>query len=221
MLLAIDTSSAVASVCVYRGQVLAESSWRAGRSHSAQLLPMTETLLGLAGVDRTDLEGIAVAIGPGSYSGLRVGISTALGLALGLGIGVIQVPTLEGLAWSQQAAGLSREGRMVRAAIEIGRGNYGTASYRLDRGGPICQCEARLADLGTVGALAAEEEAILLLDLDPPARVEAAALWPPGIEAESPASAVRRAAFIAELATLRFHRHDEIADLAVEPVYLG
>ena len=85
-MIGIDSSTATASVAVYRGQVLAEVSWRAGRKHSAQLLPTLERALDLAGVEKSSVHSIAVASGPGSYSGLRVGVSTALGLAMALNI---------------------------------------------------------------------------------------------------------------------------------------
>src|SRR3954452_4361879 len=74
-LLAIDTSGATASVAVYHDQVLAESTWQSGRGHSSQLIPMIEAMLNLAHVDRKGLSAVAVATGPGSYAGLRVGVS--------------------------------------------------------------------------------------------------------------------------------------------------
>src|SRR3954471_8594398 len=97
-LLAIDTSSLTATVAVFRGQVLGELAWQSGRRHSAELLPAIEQVLGFAGVDKRSVTCIAVAAGPGSYSGLRVGVSTAMALALAWGIEVVQVPTLDVIA---------------------------------------------------------------------------------------------------------------------------
>src|SRR5438874_8863714 len=119
-ILAIDTSGMTASVALYRDQVLAETAWQSGRSHSAQLLPAIDYTLQLARADKRDLSAVAVAAGPGSYSGLRVGISTAMALALALNVDVVQVPTLDVMAWGVPGAGNGdpRSARPVRAAID-------------------------------------------------------------------------------------------------------
>src|SRR5713226_1140067 len=100
MILALDTSGSTPSVAVYDRQVLGEITWVAGRRHSQHLLRAIDSALELAGMTKSNLEAVAVASGPGSYSGLRVGATTAMGLGLGLGVGVVQVPTLEALARS-------------------------------------------------------------------------------------------------------------------------
>src|SRR5438309_311964 len=82
MLLALDTSTALASVALYDGTVRAEATWRAGREHSTQVLPTAVRLLEQQGLGPPDLSGVAVAIGPGSYTGVRVGIALAKGLAV-------------------------------------------------------------------------------------------------------------------------------------------
>src|SRR5690349_20151426 len=97
--LAIDTSGMTASVAVYHDQVLAELAWQSGRGHSAQLIPAIDTALSMSRTDKRALSAIAVAAGPGSYSGLRVGISTAMAMALALNVDVVQVPTLDVMAW--------------------------------------------------------------------------------------------------------------------------
>src|SRR5207249_1838232 len=112
-------------------QVLGEITWAAGRRHSQHLLGAVESVLDLAGVKKTDLGAVAVAAGPGSYSGLRVGATTAMGLGLGLGIGVVQVPTLEAMARS-----LGPVARAVRPAVLVGRGHFASASFSPARNGP-------------------------------------------------------------------------------------
>jgi tRNA threonylcarbamoyladenosine biosynthesis protein TsaB len=69
-------------------------------THSERLLPAIDHLLGNAGMAPGDLEGLAVAVGPGSFTGLRIGLSTVKGLALALGIPVAAVPTLDAMAAS-------------------------------------------------------------------------------------------------------------------------
>ena len=148
MILAIDTSGATASVAIYEDQVLAELTWHSGRKHSAQLLPAIEQALALAQVDKQSLSAIGVAIGPGSYSGLRVGVSTAMAMALALDRPVAQVPTLDVITWSQacphQSSATTARGMLVRAAIDVGRGTVGClqrfllqrSGATLDREGP-------------------------------------------------------------------------------------
>lgn len=212
-LLAIDTSGATASVAVYRDQVLAETVWHCGRSHSAQLLPTIESTLNLARTDKRSLKGIAAAVGPGSYSGLRVGLATAMGLALALDVGIAQVPTLDIIAWSQTRG-------LIRAAIDVGRGHYASARFR--RLGQHLEHETRVESvgLGELLELAAVERAVLAVDLDPEAREHVQRQYGPRVELAPPAASVRRAGFLAELAAVKFRRGEAVASSAVEPIYL-
>src|SRR5438046_1789332 len=75
VLLAIDTSTALASIALYDHRVLAETTWLAGAEHSRQLLPQVQGLLAMLGNSVADLTGLGVALGPGSFNGLRVGIA--------------------------------------------------------------------------------------------------------------------------------------------------
>lgn len=68
------------------------------REHSRKLLPALDALLGLLELEPRDLEGIAVGLGPGSFTGLRVGLSAAKGLALALGIPIVGIPSYDALA---------------------------------------------------------------------------------------------------------------------------
>src|SRR5262249_9497463 len=91
MLLALDTSTGLASVALYDGAVRAEATWRAGREHSTQVLPGAVRLLEQQRLEPSDLRGVAVAIGPGSYTGVRVGIALAKGLAVALHVPLVGV----------------------------------------------------------------------------------------------------------------------------------
>ncbi len=218
-LLAIDTSGATASVAVYHDQVLAESVWQSGRGHSAQLLPTIEAMLNLARVDRRELAAIAVATGPGSYSGLRVGVSTAMGLALALGIGVAQVPTLDVIAWGHLVLASADGKRPIRAAIEIGRGHYATARFR--RAAQQLEHDSRIENLGLGELLeiASVEHAVLAVDLDRQAREQVERNYAARIDLVPPAAAARRAGFLAELAVQQIRRGEPIGG-SVEPIYL-
>ena len=94
--LAMDTATDIAGLALAEpGQVVAEMTWPARRNHTQQLLPGLLHLLAQAKVDLEDLDGIIVAQGPGSFTGLRVGFAIAKGLAYGLGLPLVGVSTLE------------------------------------------------------------------------------------------------------------------------------
>src|SRR3954451_5878723 len=108
MLLAIDTSTTHTGLACYseRG-LLGECTWQSGRDHSAQLLPQLSLLLRHLGRERTEISAVAVALGPGSWSGLRVGMSTAKGFALARGVPVIGVGTLDALVYQHHRVGIT------------------------------------------------------------------------------------------------------------------
>ena len=98
-ILAIDTASSVSSVAVAsEGKLRAEVTVEAGRTHSETLLSHIEGALSFAGVERSALTGVAVSIGPGSFTGLRIGLATAKAIAYGLDIPLVGISTLAALA---------------------------------------------------------------------------------------------------------------------------
>ncbi|PYI52913.1 tRNA (adenosine(37)-N6)-threonylcarbamoyltransferase complex dimerization subunit type 1 TsaB [Paenibacillus flagellatus] len=98
-LLAIDTSTAALTVALASGgRIVAERSSRAERNHSIKLLPEIEAMLKEAGVAPSDLDAVAVGTGPGSYTGVRIGVTVAKTFAWSLGIPVVGVSGLEALA---------------------------------------------------------------------------------------------------------------------------
>src|SRR5438270_12061032 len=110
MILAIDTSTDQASIALYRAGegVIAEQSWRSGRQQTVQLVPGVQRLMALAGSTVRDVTGVAVATGPGSFSGVRIGISTAKSMAYALGVPLWGVPSLDILAYEQAAVTAAR-----------------------------------------------------------------------------------------------------------------
>ena len=102
-LIALETSAKTASAAVVtEGKLLGVSSVTAGLTHSQTILPLLETLLKGVSMELSDADGFAVSIGPGSFTGLRIGISAVKGMAQGLGKGCVGISTLEGLAWNFQ-----------------------------------------------------------------------------------------------------------------------
>ncbi len=100
-LLAIDTATAWQSVALLRGEkVLALVEQDAEGSHARSLLGAIDRVLREGGLTLKDLQGLAVSIGPGSFTGLRVGLATMLGFRAVLGLPIAPVPTLEAMAWN-------------------------------------------------------------------------------------------------------------------------
>ena len=117
MELSIDTSTRYASVALSAdGEVVAELNWRSDRNHSVELAPAMRRLMGHAGVDVQGLRAVFVAGGPGAFSALRVGMSTAKTLADSLEIPLVSIGTLD-----VEASPYLGLGAPVRALIEAGR----------------------------------------------------------------------------------------------------
>ncbi len=125
ILLALDTSGACVTAAVHRqGHVLAEASVRDPRRHAELTAPMVEDVLAAAGVDRRRLTAVAVGVGPGPFTGLRVGIVTARVLGAALGVHVPGLCSLDALA-----AATPGEGDLV-VATDARRREVYWARYR-------------------------------------------------------------------------------------------
>ena len=100
-ILALDSSGLVASVALMEDDRLtAEYSIQYKKTHSQTLLPMMDEVKKMVELDLDTLDAVAIAAGPGSFTGLRIGSATAKGIGLALDIPLIEVPTLEGLAYN-------------------------------------------------------------------------------------------------------------------------
>lgn len=101
ILLAVETATSHQSVAIFNDQkLLGYIECESGRSLTTQIIPTIDQLLRVASLDVADLEALAVSIGPGTFTGLRVGLATMTAFRLTLGIPLVGVPTLEGLAWN-------------------------------------------------------------------------------------------------------------------------
>ncbi len=127
MQLAIDTSTDMASLALVQdSQVLAELTWRCQQNHSVELLPRLADLLSQTKSGLQSISCVIVAKGPGSFNGLRVGVSTAKGLAFSLGIPIIGISTLEVEAYQHAETNLP-----ICPIFNAGRGEIATAIYQM------------------------------------------------------------------------------------------
>ncbi len=216
MLLAIDTSTRQSGIALYdaaRG-LLAEHHWLAGRQHTVELMPEIAHLMSQAHVEPAGLAGVAVALGPGSFTGVRVALAAAKGLALARGIPVLGVPTLDVIAYPHRA-----QVWPVVAILQAGRGRICWATYGHGPGGWAAQAPPALSTVEDLaGAL--DGPAIFAGEISPADRAALRAASRPGIHVLPPALALRRAGYLAELAAARLEagEHDDPATLS--PIYL-
>ena len=196
LVLAIDTASPFPAVALAAsGDVCEEALPREGRA-SEDLLPAIARVLGESGRRLSDCERVAVCAGPGSFTGLRIGLATAWGLARALGLSVESVSTLEALAEAARSEGVAR----ILTALDAGRGDASVALF----------------DVRGVRALAIGETLRM-----PIAQVRAVApgallaALPPGLVSGAMAPALSPARALA-LAVARAPRPQTIA---IEPIY--
>jgi len=104
-ILAVETATSWQSVAIVEGdRVLGRSDGDAAGTHAKKLLPAIDRLLASCGMALPDLDGLAVSIGPGSFTGLRVGLATLMGFRAVTGLPLAAVPTLEAMAWNLRGA---------------------------------------------------------------------------------------------------------------------
>jgi tRNA threonylcarbamoyladenosine biosynthesis protein TsaB len=153
MILALETSSQAASCALWReGKLLGESYGNAGLTHSQTIMPMVEDMLRHTRAALDDVELFAVSTGPGSFTGLRIGLSAVKGMAMALGKPCAGISTLHGLAANvRDFRGIllpvldARRGQVYAAAFQ----SDGAALTRLweDEALSLAELEARLASL--------------------------------------------------------------------------
>ncbi len=143
--LGIDSSSLVASVALVTDEVMtAEYTVDFKKTHSQTLLPMLDEMMRLLGLDVSELDAIAAAAGPGSFTGLRIGAATAKGLGLALKKPLIHVPTVDALAYNLWgAAGL------VCPIMDAKRSQVYTGLYHMEHGIEVVreQCPMDMGEL--------------------------------------------------------------------------
>jgi tRNA threonylcarbamoyladenosine biosynthesis protein TsaB len=177
-------------------------------------MPHVDRLLDQCNLRPADLGAVAVALGPGSYNGLRVGMSTAKGLALALDIPLLGVPTLDVLAYPHRRARLT-----VQPLLDARRKQFATARYRTWRGRWKRLDDIRLATLDEIcegvgrRTLFCGEFASKVADALRE-RLGKQALF------ASPAENLRRAGYLAELAWERWQAGESDDPDALEPIYL-
>ena len=131
--LSIESSGRVASVCVTEGgRTLAYAGQNNGLTHSVALMPLIEDMLRNGGVSRDTIDCIAVANGPGSFTGVRIGVAAAKGFAWARGIEICTVSTLAGLAHNAALCGSN-----ICAVMDARRGQVYNALFSVENAIPV------------------------------------------------------------------------------------
>ena len=129
-ILAIETATLVSSVALATSDtLLAEITLQTKKTHSELLMPHIAKILDMAGVSRTDITAVAVSIGPGSFTGLRIGLATAKSLAYAMKIPLVGVPTLAALAY-----GCFVPGAILSPILDAQKGNVYQALFEWQNG---------------------------------------------------------------------------------------
>ncbi len=154
MILALDTTLGACSVALgERGNgVVAFEYQERARGHAEAIVPMIERVVAKTGRSRAEISGIACTTGPGSFTGVRIGLAAAKGLALGLGVRLAGIPTLEALAASllfDDTFSGTEDGRVL-AVIDGPRGGFIAQAFTIDlakvRVEPMAEIEGLSAD---------------------------------------------------------------------------
>lgn len=221
MLLAIDTATEILSIALHDGESLAaECTLRAGRQHSALLAPLIERTMAQSGLSAFELEALAVSVGPGSYTGTRIGVALAKGMASPRDLPLVPVTTLETIVAAQP---LQHSDAPLIAAVSAGRNRVIWAEYRRDGDAWTERRAPQISDWPTLLAQyegpvrVSGDVAAAGLDLIRQARDAGAR-----IDLAPAAQRIRRAGFLADIAWLRLRSRGADAFPAdrVAPVYL-
>jgi len=214
MLVAIDTATDQASLALHDGfRVHAEHTWEAPRRQTTELVPRLADAIRQLDLKPKQLSGVAVTTGPGSFTGLRIGLSVAKGLAVAQGLPLVGVPTLDVVAAAQ-----GRDRRQLAAVLQAGRGRISVAIYRWQFGGWQIQEEPRLT---TWTNLEKElgEPTLFCGEIDQVGAEVVARLGDRAVLLPAPWR-LRRAGFLAELGWQRLNRGDTDDPASLTPIYL-
>ena len=215
MILAIDTATQYAGLALYTPNGLtAEEAWFAGRNHTVELMPRIVRMLTRANVEVSGLTALSVTLGPGSFTGLRIGLAVAKGMALPYKLPVIGVPTLDVVAYPFKDNPLP-----LWTIVQAGRGRILAACYAGQTGAAwqqtvapyltTVEALAATVDTGSICAGEIDQEAAATLEQNPKIRII------------PPAARLRRAGYLAEIAAARLEANAQDDPDALVPIYVS
>lgn len=220
LILALDTSTRTVGLALYDGvQVLSEAAWTSNDYHTVELAPAIAEAFQKTGLEAGALGALAVALGPGSFTGLRVGLALAKGLALARKLPIVGIPTLDILAAAQPLPRSQSAAPMQLAAVlRAGRGRLAVGWYREKE---QCWQPAQPVEVLTLADLVKKIQSPTLVsgELSDEERQGLLRDAPQAVLA-TPAGSLRHPAYLAELAWKRWKAGQVDAPAGLAPIYL-
>lgn len=214
MLLAVDTSTSWTGLALYDGvSVLGEMSWTTRNHHTVELAPAVSRLLQQTGLSASKIECLGVAIGPGSFTSLRIGLALVKGMALSLKVPVVGVPTLDFLA-----AAVPVSDRPLAAVLQAGRGRLALVWYDPKNGHWEARGEPQVSNAEEL-AEQIEQPSLVCGELNADER-HTLSKKRKLIHLCSPAQCARRPSLLAELAWERWKAGKTAEVISLAPIYL-
>lgn len=211
MILAIDTATkAISLALAAEGATLAESTWQSANNHTIELAPAVERMLSEARVSAESLAAVAVAIGPGSFTGVRIGLAFAKGLALARRLPLIGVRTLD-----IAVRPLPLSTAHAVAVLQAGRGRVAWARYQAWARGWESASAGEVGSWEEVAAQASSGECVI-------GEIDSAGfdlLARRGIKMADPSDNARRATYLAQIARERWRRGEADSAETLAPIY--
>jgi tRNA threonylcarbamoyladenosine biosynthesis protein TsaB len=214
VLLAIDTSTQTLGVALYDGmQILGEVTWQSRSYHTVELGPAVAQILDRARIPILELRALGVAIGPGSFTGLRIGLAFAKGLAFSHQLPILGIPTLDALAAAQPLRDIP-----MAALLQAGRKRLAVGWYQNNA--------EKWESVGSLENVTIEDFAqrinkptYICGELSQEARSRLGRKYK-NVRLATPAQSLRRAAFLAELAWDRWQSGQTDDPAVLSPIYL-
>jgi tRNA threonylcarbamoyladenosine biosynthesis protein TsaB len=217
MLLAVDTATHTASLALYEetvGRVLGEESWISINNHTVELMPRLVRLFDQQQIGVEALTGLAVSLGPGSFTGLRIALSVLKGLSIARQLPLVGVPTLDVVAQPHMTQSLP-----IWAVLQAGRGRICVGHYVLQKRRWRRRGDYQLTTLEEL-CTQVTEPALFCGELDHDAAARIRKTLSFEVSIATPAASLRRAAFLAELGWERLSRGDSDDPATLSPIYL-
>jgi tRNA threonylcarbamoyladenosine biosynthesis protein TsaB len=213
MLLAIDTSTRSIGIAILDGsRILCEEIWISRNFHTVDLAKAVDKNLSRSGLSPQDLDVLGVAIGPGSFTGLRIGLALVKGIAYTHQLPVIGIPTLD-----VTARGITPTDMLLAALLQAGRGRYAVAWYRVEDGS--WKSQDKIENLTEDELLKKVKEPCLLTgEISPDFRQRIADNK--HLQPVEPTQAIRSPRYLAVLAWERWKTGSVDDVISLSPIYL-
>jgi tRNA threonylcarbamoyladenosine biosynthesis protein TsaB len=214
VLLAVDTSTQWMGLALYNDeQIIGETIWQTHNHHSVELTPAVESLFKRSGIGSKDLDVLAVATGPGSFTSLRIGMAFVKGLSLAMNLPVIGIPTLD-----ITVAAVPVQDIHLAAVLQAGRGRLAVGIYTAQDGTWQKHGEPEVMTPFELEQ-SIKKPTLICGELSSEERKTLARRWK-NIQLAEPAICIRRPAYLAQLADKRWQSMDVDDVVTMAPTYL-